>query len=172
MPSVQANGIRIEYDTFGDPDERPLLLVSGGGSQMTRWPEDFCNMLVDCGHHVIRFDNRDVGLSTHFDEAGVPDIAELLRQFQAGETPDAAYSLEDMAADAIGLLDELGIPAAHVCGQSLGGMIAQVMAINYPDRVLTMTAISSTTGNPELPTIKPERRLRSPLRRRIAARVS
>ena len=156
MPNVTANGIRIEYDTFGDPSAKPLLMVMGLGAQMTRWDPEFCEQLADRGHYVIRFDNRDVGLSQHFDDAGIPDMAELVRKFQAGEETGTPYSLDDMAADGIGLLDVLGIEKAHVCGASMGGMIVQAMAINRPERLLSMTSIMSTTGNPELPPAKPE----------------
>jgi len=122
MPRATANGIEIEYETFGDPLAPPLLLVSGLGSQLVGWDEDFCRLLADHGFHVIRFDNRDSGLSTW---------------------TEVEYRLEDMAADAVGLLDALGIPAAHIVGASMGGFIAQLVTLNHPEHVLTLTSIMS-----------------------------
>ncbi len=129
MPRAKANGIEIEYETFG-PDTAPaVLLINGLGSQMTRWPVPFCEKLVARGFRAIRFDNRDVGLSTWF---------------QSGDR----YTLSDMAADAMGLLDHLKVDKAHVVGVSMGGMIAQTVAIEHPDRVLSLTSIMSATGAP------------------------
>lgn len=129
MPRAAVNGIEIEYETFG-PDGAPaILLINGLGSQMTRWPVAFCEKLVARGYRAIRFDNRDVGLSTWF---------------QSGDR----YTLSDMAADAIGLLDHLSIDKAHVAGVSMGGMIAQTVAIEHPQRVLSLTSIMSATGAP------------------------
>lgn len=156
MPKAQANGIELEYDTFGSSDHDPLLLVMGIGAQMIKWHEEFCRQLVDAEHYVIRFDNRDAGLSAKFSHLGTPDIASLVASLQAGKRPEAPYTLDDMADDGIGLLDFLGIDKAHVCGASMGGMIVQVMAIRHPDRILTMTSIMSTTGNPQLPPSEPE----------------
>jgi pimeloyl-ACP methyl ester carboxylesterase len=156
MPNVEANGIRIEYDAFGDPSAKPLLLVMGLGAQMIAWDEEFCGQLADHGHYVIRYDNRDIGLSQHFDELGVPDMAELMKKLMAREPLTSPYSLDDMAADGIGLLDALGIDSAHICGASMGGMIVQAMAVNHEDRIRSMTSIMSTTGNPDLPPAKPE----------------
>ena len=156
MPQTTANGITIEFDTFGDPAERPLLLVMGLGAQMTRWRPEFCEQLADHGHYVIRFDNRDVGLSHKFDHAGVPNMAQIFMQAQAGQPVSAPYSLDDMADDATGVLDALGIERAHVCGASMGGMIVQTMALRHPHRLRSMTSIMSTTGNPELPPATPE----------------
>ena len=152
MPNVTANGIEIEYDTFGERTSPALLLIMGGGSQMIHWEAYFCRLLAEQGLFVIRFDNRDVGLSTKFEEAGIPDTVAAMNG--APFTPP--YSLEDMADDATGLLDALGIDKAHICGASVGGMIAQVVAYRYPERVLTLTSIMSSTGNPELPQIKPD----------------
>ncbi|UCD01449.1 MAG: alpha/beta hydrolase [Promethearchaeota archaeon] len=156
MPKAKANNIEIEYDTFGDPLSRPLLLIMGLGAQMINWDEELCKKLVERDFYVIRFDNRDVGLSTKFDEAGEPDILKLYMQIQKGEKIEAVYTLEDMADDAIGLLDSLNIDKAHICGMSMGGMIAQVIACRHPSRVLSLTSISSSTGNPDLPRPKPE----------------
>lgn len=156
MPQLQTNGITVEYDTFGSDGDRPLLLVMGLGAQMILWDEEFCAMLADRGHFVIRYDNRDVGLSTKFDDAGVPDMAALMTARMSGETPAVPYSLDDMADDGIGVLDALGIERAHICGASMGGMIVQNMAIRHPQRVHSMTSIMSTTGNPELSPASPE----------------
>jgi len=150
MPNVAANGIQIEYDTFGDASFPALLLIMGGGSQMIFWEVEFCELLAKRGHFVIRFDNRDVGLSTKFEEAGIPDMMAAME----GKPVDLAYSLDDMADDALGLLDALGIGKAHICGASVGGMIAQVISYRYPERVLSLTSIMSSTGNPQLPQIK------------------
>lgn len=156
MAQATANGIQIEYDTFGDRSARPLLLVMGLGAQMIAWDPDFCRLLADRGHFVVRFDNRDVGLSTKFEAAGVPDVAGAMAASAAGKKVEAAYTLADMADDAFGLLDALGIEAAHIVGASMGGMIVQQMAIQRPQRVLSLTSIMSSTGNPALPPAKPE----------------
>jgi pimeloyl-ACP methyl ester carboxylesterase len=153
MPNLTANGIRIEYDTFGDPSCPPLLLIMGFGGQMILWDEDFCRQLAEGDLHVIRFDNRDVGLSSKLEGTGEPDLSEILSAGrQVGEV-DVPYTIDDMANDAIGLLDALGIRQAHVCGASMGGMIAQTMAIQHPSRVLTLISMASTTGNPEVASI-------------------
>lgn len=156
MTLLHANGIQIEHDTFGKPNSKPLLLIMGLGAQMTRWPIEFCEGLAAEDHYVIRFDNRDVGLSTHFDDAGMPDIAALTVAIIEGKPANVAYRLEDMANDAAAVLDALHIPAAHICGASLGGMIAQTLTINHPTRVKTLTSIMSSTGNRALPPPKPE----------------
>ena len=152
MPRVAANGIEIEYDTFGDSHSPALLLIMGGGSQMIYWEAEFCLPLAQKGFYVIRFDNRDVGLSTKFEEAGVPDIMAAME----GKPVEAPYTLEDMADDAVGLLDALGVEQAHVCGASVGGMIAQVVSYRHPQRTLSLVSIMSSTGNPDLPKIKGE----------------
>jgi pimeloyl-ACP methyl ester carboxylesterase len=135
-------GIRLCYDAFGNPADPPLLLVMGLGTQMVAWHEDFCGKLVDEGFYVIRFDNRDIGRSTHLDAAPTPTLRQLLMR-----RPPAAYRLEDMAGDTVGLLDALGIDAAHIVGASMGGMIAQTLAATRPDRVLSLVSIMSTTGS-------------------------
>jgi len=150
--TAKVGTVEIAYDTFGNPSSRPMLLIMGLGAQMIRWDEAFCKALAAQGHWVIRFDNRDVGLSTKFDQAGIPDIMSLIM----GKKADVPYKLKDMAADAVGLLDVLGIKSADVVGVSLGGMIAQTMAIHYPKRVRTLTSIMSSTGNPSLPQTRPE----------------
>ena len=123
---------------------------------MIAWDEEFCNKLVEKGLYVIRFDNRDVGLSEKFDDAGIPNIVEAFQVIDRGEKYEAPYSVDDMADDAVGLLDALEIEKAHICGASMGGMIAQTVAILHPSRVLSLTSIMSGTGNPELPKPKPE----------------
>jgi pimeloyl-ACP methyl ester carboxylesterase len=124
-----------------------LLLIAGFNAQLISWDDELCEQLAQRGHYVIRFDNRDVGLSSKLEEASVPDIGALMR----GEAIDPPYTIEDMADDAVGLLDALGIEKAHICGFSMGGMIAQAVVINHPRRVLSLISIYSTTGNPELP---------------------
>lgn len=153
---AQANGIEIEYETFGDADDPAVLLVMGLGAQLTRWSESFCGQLVDRGYYVIRYDNRDIGLSTKFDAFTPPTIPEIVGALMTGRKPDVPYLLGDMADDAVALLDALGIARAHVMGASMGGMIAQMVAANHPERVLSLTSIMSTTGNPMLPPAKPE----------------
>jgi pimeloyl-ACP methyl ester carboxylesterase len=145
MPSIEVNDIDICFESFGPQDAPPLLLVMGLGAQMTLWSPGFISELLERGFRVIRFDNRDVGLSTK--TAGdPPDVMALYAQSLAGGPVDAPYSLSTMAADAVGLLAALGISAAHVVGASMGGMIVQMMAIEHADRVASMTSIMSTTG--------------------------
>ncbi|MFC3711521.1 alpha/beta fold hydrolase [Sphingoaurantiacus capsulatus] len=157
MARTTANGIEIEYESFGPASgAETVLLIMGLGAQLTLWPVELCNALVARGYRVVRYDNRDVGLSTKFDGAVAPDLPTLLGAMMAGQDPKVPYSLEDMAADAIGLLDALGIDKAHIVGASMGGMIAQVVAIEYPARTLSLTSIMSTTGNPMLPPASPE----------------
>lgn len=156
MPNINANNIQIEYDTFGNPTDPALLMVMGLGAQMIAWDEVLCEKLASTGLFVIRYDNRDVGLSSHFREAGEPDMEALVMALLSGSDTGLAYTLDDMAADGIALLDALDIPAAHICGASMGGMIAQAMAINHPQRILSLTSIMSSTGNPELPPANPE----------------
>jgi len=151
MPHVTANGIQIEYDTFGDRSSPALLLIAGNGAQMIVWDAEFCELLAERGLFVIRFDNRDAGLSTKFAEAGIPDMMAAIQAAMQGRPVESPYTLDDMADDAVGLLDALGIGKAHICGASMGGMIAQVIACRHPERVLTLTSIMSTTGNPGLP---------------------
>lgn len=156
MPRVQANGIELEYDTFGDAGGRPLFLVMGLGAQMIFWEEGFCEALAERGHYVVRFDNRDVGLSTKLGNAGVPNIMKLMMQQQMGMPVHAPYTLDDMAEDTAGLIDALGLESAHVCGASMGGMIAQTLAFRRPERVRSLISIMSSTGDPSLPPPRPE----------------
>jgi pimeloyl-ACP methyl ester carboxylesterase len=156
MAQVDTNGIQIEYETFGEPESPALLLIIGLSGQLTAWDEKLCEQLAQQGHYVIRFDNRDIGLSSKIEEAGVPDIMKTIEAQMKGETINPPYTIEDMADDAVGLLDALGIEKAHICGMSMGGMIAQTIAINYPKRVLSLISIYSRTGDPEEPQPKPE----------------
>ncbi len=138
---VPANGIRIAYETFGERGGRPLVMVMGLGASMLMWHPDLCAMLAGRGFFVIRFDNRDIGRSSHLRDAPPADVMAAVTR---GDASSASYSLDDMAEDAFGLLDALDLPAAHVLGASLGGMIAQVMATRKPERVLSLTSIMST----------------------------
>lgn len=139
----QVGEVRLCYETFGEREAPPILLVMGLGTQMVAWHEDFCRTLADRGFHVIRFDNRDVGRSTRFDHVRTPTAMELLRRRRRG----AAYTLSDMARDAARLLEELGHESAHIVGASMGGMIAQTVAAEHPDRVRSLVSIMSTTGS-------------------------
>lgn len=151
MTQYASNGIGLEAEAFGDPLNPCILLVMGLGMQLTAWPEPFCRSLVEQGFYVIRFDNRDAGLSTDFEKFGRPALPVAFFKKFIGLTPRSHYTLEDMAADTIGLLDAMGIARAHVVGASMGGMIVQTMAIKYPERLLSMTSIMSTTGARNLP---------------------
>jgi pimeloyl-ACP methyl ester carboxylesterase len=151
---AQANGIELAYDSFGDPGAPALLLIMGLGTQMIAWDESFCEQLAARGLRVIRFDNRDIGQSTWLTAAGAPDVGKLLMQALAGQ-PVAAdsvpYTLADMAADAVGLLDALDIRLAHIVGASMGGAIGQEIAMRHGERVRTLVSIMSTSGEPGLP---------------------
>ncbi len=144
MESIASvNGVEIAYETFGDPADETMLLIMGLGVQMLGWDEQLCRTLAGRGYHVVRFDNRDVGHSTKVEGGPRPDVMAAL----AGEVSSATYTLEDMADDCVGLLDELGVKEAHLVGASQGGMIAQTVAIRHPGRVLSLASIMSTTGN-------------------------
>jgi pimeloyl-ACP methyl ester carboxylesterase len=143
MPRAEANGIELEYDAFGDPADPALLLIMGLGTQLTEWPPEFCRLLAGRGFHVVRYDNRDIGLSTQFDHLPTPDLLAIM----TGDTSTAPYLLEDFAHDAAGLLDALGVDRAHIVGASMGGMIAQELVTRYPKRVLSLCSIMSTTGD-------------------------
>jgi pimeloyl-ACP methyl ester carboxylesterase len=155
MPRATVGDIELEYETFGEPADPALLLVMGLGAQMLSWEEDFCDALAIRGFYVIRFDNRDVGLSTKVDAPDIDILATVVDAMSGGKV-EAPYRLEDMASDAWGLLDALSIDRAHLVGASLGGMIVQTMAIMRPDRVLSLTSIMSNTGNFEYGAPKPE----------------
>ena len=146
MGNVRANGVEIEYETFGSSGDPTLLLVNGFTSQLIGWDESFCRMLAGRGRRVVRYDNRDVGHSTHFDGERV-DIPAIFRARKGeGPMPAVPYTLHDMAADGVGLLDALGIDSAHIAGMSMGGMIVQTMAIDHPTKVRSVTSIMSHTG--------------------------
>jgi pimeloyl-ACP methyl ester carboxylesterase len=151
MARIEANGIEIEYETLGDPSAAPLLLVMGLGAQLASWDDEFCADLAGRGFHVIRFDNRDAGLSTKMVDAGEPDVISALTG-----NPNPAYTLDDLADDAVGVFDGLGIGAAHIVGASMGGFIAQLVAINHPDRVLSLTSIMSGPGGTDAVSPWPE----------------
>ena len=157
MDYAPSNGIKLCYDTFGDPADPALLLVMGFTAQMTAWDERFCGLLAGRGRFVIRFDNRDCGLSTHLDGQMI-DIMALMGALDGGPAPEVPYTLSAFSDDAFGLLDHLGIERAHIVGASMGGMIVQAMAIEHPERVLTMTSIMSTTGEQEYGQSTPEAR--------------
>jgi proline iminopeptidase len=151
LPIVAVNGIQLCYDVQGDPKGEPLLLIAGLGLQLISWPEEFCHTLVRQGYRVIRFDNRDSGLSTKLRQFGRPNLPLAFFQSMFRMPFLNGYTLDDMARDAIGLLDALGIDKAHIVGASMGGMIAQIIAGRYPGRALTLTSIMSTSGRPGLP---------------------
>lgn len=156
MTQVRANNINIEYETFGSKEDPALLLIMGLAAQMTLWPDALCQRLASRGLHVVRFDNRDVGLTTKFEEAGIPDLGAIMTRHLAGEAAGAPYTVHDMVADSFGLLDALGIEQAHVAGFSMGGMIAQRMASSGGGRILSLTSISSSSGDPSIPPGDPE----------------
>jgi len=148
---ARANGIDICYEIFGDADAEPMFLIMGLGGQMIHWDDDFCRRIAARGFRVIRFDNRDIGKSSHLSGGKRITLAEFLK-WRFLKVPIAApYKLRDMAEDTIGLMDVLGIKSAHVVGMSMGGMIAQEIAISHPQRVRSLTSIMSTTGNPKMP---------------------
>jgi pimeloyl-ACP methyl ester carboxylesterase len=164
MPFVQTNNVTLEYEILGPDNGTPLLLIMGLGMQMIGWPEGFCGKLVEAGFRVIRFDNRDVGLSTKLDHLGSPNIPLEFIKFMMRMPLKSPYLIDDMAQDAAGLLDQLGIAQAHIVGASLGGMIAQNLAANFPEKILSLTSIMSTTGRRSLPgpTSKARRALLTP----------
>ena len=151
MPQARANGIDIEYESFGRAGDPLILMIMGLAAQLVFWPESLCKGLADKGFWVVRFDNRDIGKSTHFTDRIAPDFRELFQQVTAGRTPEVPYSLSDMSDDALGLMSALGVERAHIVGGSMGGMIAQLIAINHPERTKSLTSIMSTTGRRDLP---------------------
>ncbi len=146
-----ANGIQLCYETFGDPANPPIVLIMGLAAQMIVWDDELCALLAARGFWVIRFDNRDIGMSTRFSKARTPGLAELTLAFATRIKFRVPYTLADMAADTIGLMDALGIRSAHIVGASMGGSIAHEVAILYPERVRSLTSIMSSTGDPKLP---------------------
>ncbi|WP_229425040.1 alpha/beta fold hydrolase [Massilia sp. Se16.2.3] len=167
MPTLTANGLRIAFDTAGDAKSTPVLLLHGLGMQLTSWPDEFVEGLVELGFYVIRFDHRDCGLSTKFDRAGKPNLwwSWLKSRLKLPLRP--AYRLEDLAEDALGVLSALGVAKAHVVGVSMGGMVAQILAAQHPQRVLSLTSIMSSSGRRGLP--GPSHAARQALLRRPAS---
>lgn len=156
MNIIPTNNIELAYDSFGNDNDEAIILIAGLGTQMIRWTVPFCEQLAARGFRVIRFDNRDTGCSTHYSHYPAMDFNALAAALMSGQRPDMPYTLDDMASDVIGLLDAMGIDRAHVVGRSMGGMIAQLVASMYPERVLSLTSIMSTSGNPSLPQASPE----------------
>ena len=156
MPQISANGLRFEYETFGQATDPAVLLIMGFSAQMTMWPEALCRGLAGRGYYVIRFDNRDIGLSSHLNELGVPDLASAMAKAMTGGQVEAPYSLDDMAEDAVEVLKALGVASAHIVGASMGGMIAQLVAVRHPEATRSLISIMSTTGRRDLPPANPE----------------
>jgi pimeloyl-ACP methyl ester carboxylesterase len=156
MPKTRVGDLELAYETHGDPSGGPILLIMGLGVQLVGWEQEFIDLLVARGHHVIRFDNRDVGQSTHLRHLSSSTVMEAVMRAMTGQPVEAPYALSDMADDAFGLLNALGIESAHLVGVSMGGMIAQMMALRTPGRVRSLTSIMSTTGERSLPPPKTE----------------
>lgn len=156
MTAVAANGITIEYESLGDPLAPPILLIMGLGMQLVAWPDGFCQGLIDRGFRVIRFDNRDSGLSSKIRVRRHPKLVAALAAAWLRLPVRAPYTLDAMAADAVGLLDALAVPRAHIVGLSMGGMIAQILAATYPQRALSLTSIMSSSGSRKVSQPRPE----------------
>jgi pimeloyl-ACP methyl ester carboxylesterase len=142
VPTAPVNGLEIAYETFGQPVDPPVLMIMGLGTQMIAWPDELCQGLADAGHFVVRFDNRDVGLSTHLSDVRAPALVDVVLRRQP-----PPYTIDDLADDAVGLLDALGITSAHVVGASMGGFIAQTVAVQHRRRVRSLTLIMTSTGS-------------------------
>ena len=151
MPDVRVGDLTLSYDSRGRDDHPPIVLVMGLAMQLIVWPDEFCDALVANGFRVIRFDNRDTGLSTHLESLGSPFMALHTLKYFLRIGVDAPYTVDDMAADTAGLIDALGLKRAHVVGASMGGMIAQNVAAQFPDRVASVVSMMSTTGKRSLP---------------------
>jgi pimeloyl-ACP methyl ester carboxylesterase len=149
------NGVRIAYEAFGETQRPPLFLIMGLGTQMVLWDEAFCRLLAAKGFYVIRFDNRDIGLSSHLNHLEVPDPEALEQNLEHGKPAAVPYTLKDMAADTVALIEGLGYDSAHIVGESMGGMIGQIMSMHYPEKVRSLTSIMSSTGSPNLPPADP-----------------
>jgi pimeloyl-ACP methyl ester carboxylesterase len=156
MPKTRVGTIELCYETTGDPSGSPVLLIMGLGAQLIFWDDELVQRLADRGHYVIRFDNRDAGQSTHLSQRSTLSMLEAVMHIASGQKLTPPYSLDDMADDAVGLLDALGVSSAHVVGVSMGGMIAQIMSLRSPSRVRSLTSIMSTTNDRHLPGPKPE----------------
>ena len=157
MPRLRANGIDFEYDERGPAGGEPVVLIMGFSAQMINWPESFCDGIAGAGYRVVRFDNRDIGLSHQFDDKGLPDMGAIMQKAMSGEdaTADAPYILEDMASDTAAIIDALDLRSAHLVGASMGGMIAQIMTIHHPEKVRSLTPVMTTSGAPNLPQAEP-----------------
>ncbi len=155
MPHVRANGIDIAYESSGRDGDPTILLIKGLNTPLTGWPDSLCSGLAARGFRVIRFDNRDVELTTHLPELGAPDLAAMMAKVRAGASVVAPYALDDMASDAAGLLAALGIESAHIVGSSMGGMIAQLVALNHPEATRSLVSIMSSSGRRGLPPARP-----------------
>jgi pimeloyl-ACP methyl ester carboxylesterase len=155
MTHLRANHVDLEYETYGSQNGVPLLLIHGFGQQLTAWPAEFIQGLTAGGLKVVTFDNRDVGFSAKWD-GQIPDLGQIYAELQAGRLPQIPYSLDDMAADVAGLLDALAIDSAHIAGASMGGMIAQLVALNHPAKARSLISIFSTSGDRSLPPASPE----------------
>ena len=155
MTRIAVSGLELEYESLGEPGRPTILLVMGLGVQLVLWPDAFCQALVERGFRVVRFDNRDVGLSTHLDHLGMPDIGRQALRYFLHLPLKAPYLIEDMARDTLGLMDALGLERAHVMGASMGGMIAQNLAALAPERVASLVSLMSTTGSRRLPMPRP-----------------
>ena len=151
MANVISNGLSLEYETFGSASDPAVILIAGLGFQLIDWPTAFCEKIAAEKFYVIRFDNRDIGLSQKLDAKGLPDLGRIVTQLRAGEVPEVPYQLSDMAADAAGLMEALSLKTAHIVGMSMGGMIAPLMAIFYPEKVRSLTSIMSSSGSRSLP---------------------
>lgn len=156
MPIIRANNIDVYYEDNGPADAPVILLVMGLGAQMIAWPDEFVQGLVAKGYRVVHYDNRDVGMSQRMEGAAAPNLLWAMLKSRLGLSVGVPYTLSDMAADGIGLLDALGIHKAHVVGASMGGMIVQLMAANHRERLLSMTSIMSSSGAPGLPGARPD----------------
>lgn len=156
MPTVSSNGIELEVEEFGEKDAPVVVLIMGLGMQLLAWPEPFCQRLAEAGYRVIRFDNRDCGLSHKCHGMKAPHIVKAAMLSRLGKSFPVPYTLDDMALDTIGLFDALGIEQAHIVGASMGGMIAQILAAKHSPRILTMTSIMSTSGHPSYSTPSPK----------------
>jgi pimeloyl-ACP methyl ester carboxylesterase len=153
---IRANGIRLAYEEFGQPDHPAMILVMGLGTQLLGWPQAMCEELAGRGFRVIRFDNRDIGLSEKMENAHVPQAVGLMLRSRFGLPVNVPYTLTDMARDCVGLMDALGIERAHLVGASMGGMIGQIVAAKFGERLLSFTSIMSSSGNPRIPGASPD----------------
>lgn len=153
---IKTNNIEIAYESFGSLNNETILLIQGTGVQLTGWPIELCEQLAKKGYHVIRFDNRDIGLSSKLDALGLPDWTNIIPKIGTCDMSNLPYSLNDMATDAVSLLDALKIEKAHIVGVSMGGAIAQLIAINFPDKTLSLTSIMASSGNPQSQKGNPE----------------